>query len=119
MKWTERQKNILRSAWLCCPECHKSWQGLEFTKLYEAQMRETNKDITDKELRQKVKRVMKAEGLWRTCTSALIEDEKGVFHCPHCGQLYTYDTICKLLRQNRLTIAISKIIVFIIKLFKR
>lgn len=118
MKLNKRQKTILKTVWLFCPECGKSWRGLNFQKLYEAQIREVHKDITDDELQRRVKASMKAQKMTGN-QSALIEDEQGVFHCPYCGQLYTYDTICKQLRKKRIVIAISKFIVFIIKLFKR
>ena len=122
----QRRKTILKTAWICCPECHKTWNSTPFTKLYEAQAKQFCKDkglnLSDKEIERMAERVMKEQGQPRTHTTALIEiPDKGVYMCPHCKQLYTYETICNLLKKpsNRIVIAISKLLVFIIKPFKK
>ncbi len=117
MKLTERQKNILNTAWLFCPNCGKSWRGIDFTSLYAAQIREANKDIADKEVLRRAKAAAKANKHTGNQPALAQIENSDNYCCPFCGQQYTYDEIVGLLHQNRLTIALSKVIVAIIKPF--
>ena len=117
MKLTERQKNILNTVWLFCPKCHKSWRGIDFTSLYAAQIREANKDIANKEVLRRAKAAAKANKHTGNQPALAQIENSNNYCCPFCGQQYTYDEIVELLRKNRLTIALSKAIVAIIKPF--
>ena len=117
MKLTEQQKNRLKTAWLFCPNCGRSWRGIDFTSLYAAQIREENKNITDKEVLRRAKAAAKANKHTGSQPALAQIENSDNYCCPFCGQLYTYDEIVALLHQNRVPIALSKIITAIIKPF--
>jgi len=117
MKLTPKQKNILNTVWLFCPNCAKSWRGINFTSLYAAQIREANKDITDDEVQRRAKAAAKANKLTGNQSALAQVENSDKYCCPYCGKLYTYDEIVELLNKNRLPIALSKVIVAIIKPF--
>ena len=117
MKLTERQKNILNTVWLFCPNCGKSWRGIDFTRLYEAQIREANKDIPEDEIKRRARKTAKAQRLTGQQSALAQIMDTDTYCCPFCGQKYEYDEIVALLHQNRVPIALAKIITAIIKPF--
>lgn len=113
MKLTKRQRTVLKAAWLCCPDCGKSWLGPSFRRMYAAQIRKCEPDISKDELNRKTKAVMKQQGYWRKYQAAIAEDTDGLFHCPHCGKTYTYSEIVQLTRKHWLSRIIAKTFVFL------
>lgn len=117
MKLTERQKNIRNTVWLYCPNCHKSWRGIDFTTLYEGQIREGNKDLAEDEIKRRARKAAKAQRMTGQQPMLAQIMDTDTYCCPFCGQTYEYDEIVALLHQNRVPIALAKIITAIIKPF--
>lgn len=112
-----KRKILLNSVWLHCVKCGESFRGLDFYKAYDEQARKMHPAMTDEQRYKLVKTVMKEQGYWRKSASRIIENfDTGEYLCPGCNRKYTLEELELMYHQNKLPIAIAKVIVFFYQL---